>query len=164
MNITHPKGRKFLRPLALLLTALLGLPLLTACSSETAAPPPPVDDYRAGRTVPYNTPQQPRARQGLSNTQKVAILAGAAALYYLYNQQKNAKGQGPQGQYYLSKNGRVYYRDAQNRPHWVTPPPGGITVPESEAQQYRDFQGYNNSPTGRDLTGLGNAPAPAPQY
>ena len=172
MNISHPQGRKFLRPLALLLTALLGLPLFAACSSQTAAPPPPIDDTRGGSvpynsrpgSVPYNSPQQPRARQGLSNTQKVAILAGAAALYYLYNQQKNAKGQGPQGQYYLSKNGRVYYRDAQNRPHWVTPPPGGIQVPESEAQRYRDFQGYNNSPTGRDLTGLGSAPVPAQQY
>ncbi|MBD1937665.1 hypothetical protein [Microcoleus sp. FACHB-68] len=164
MKITHySQGRKFLRPLALLLTALLALPLFTACSSQTAAPPPPVDDTRGG-SVPYNSPQQPRARQGLSNTQKVAILAGAAALYYLYNQQKNAKGQGPQGQYYLSKNGRVYYRDAQNRPHWVTPPQGGIQVPEAEAQQYRDFQGYNNQPTGRDLTGLGSAPVPAQQY
>ncbi|MBW4680538.1 MAG: hypothetical protein KME19_10515 [Microcoleus vaginatus WJT46-NPBG5] len=163
MNITYPQGRKFIRPLALLLTALLGLPLFAACSSQTAAPPPPIDNTRGGSS-PYNSPQQPRARQGLSNTQKVAILAGAAGLYYLYNQQKNAKGQGPQGQYYLSKNGRVYYRDAQNRPHWVTPPQGGIQVPEAEAQQYRDFQGYNNRPTGRDLTGLGSAPVPAQQY
>jgi len=163
MNTSHPQGRKFIRPLALLLTVLLGLPLFAACSSQTAAPPPPIDNTQRG-TTPYNSPQQPRARQGLSNTQKVAILAGAAALYYLYNQQKNAKGQGPQGQYYLSKNGRVYYRDAQNRPHWVTPPQGGIQVPESEAQRYREFQGYNNSPTGRDLTGLGSAPVPAQQY
>ena len=69
--------------------------------------------------------------------------------------------QGPQGQYYLSKNGRVYYRDAQHRAHWVTPPPEGIQVPEAQAQQYRDFQGYNNSATGRDLTGLAQTLAPA---
>lgn len=82
----------------------------------------------------------------------MAILAGAAALYYLYNQHKNKQEQGPQGKYYLSKNGRIYYRDSENRAHWVTPPPGGIQVPESEAQQYRDFKGYNNSSTGRDLS------------
>ncbi len=91
----------------------------------------------------------------------VITLAGAAALYYLYNQHKNKQQQGAQGKYYLSKNGRVYYRDAQGRPHWVTPPPGGIKVPAEQAAQYRDFQGYNNSPTGRDLTGLGQAPVPA---
>ncbi len=89
----------------------------------------------------------------------MAILAGAAALYYLYNQHKNRQEQGPEGQYYLSKNGRVYYRDAQHRAHWVTPPPEGIRVPEAEARQYRDFQGYNNSPTGRELTELQPAPA-----
>jgi hypothetical protein len=108
----------------------------------------------------YNPPpaNQSRARQGLTNTQKVAILAGAAALYYLYNKHKNKQGQGAQGQYYLSKNGRVYYRDAEHRAHWVTPPPGGIQVPEAEARQYRDFQGYNNRATGRDLTDLQPAP------
>jgi hypothetical protein len=105
----------------------------------------------------------------LSNTQKVAILAGAAALYYLYNQHKNRRGQGAEGQYYLSKNGRVYYRDAQHRVHWVTPPPEGIRVPESEAARYRDFQGYNNRPSGRDLTDVlppegQTAPEPVPAY
>jgi hypothetical protein len=93
----------------------------------------------------------------LTNTQKVVLLAGSAALYYLYNKHKNSQEQGPQGQYYLSKNGRVYYRDAQHRAHWVTPPTEGIKVPESEAQQYRDFQGYDNRATGRDLVGLGQA-------
>lgn len=34
----------------------------------------------------------------------------------------------------------------QHRAQWVTPPPEGIRVPETEARQYRDFQGYNNSP------------------
>jgi hypothetical protein len=100
---------------------------------------------------------QPQAKKGLTNTQKVVLLAGSAALYYLYNKHKNSQEQGAQGQYYLSKNGRVYYRDAQHRAHWVTPPPEGIKVPESEAQQYHDFQGYNNRATGRDLVGLGQA-------
>lgn len=156
MNIIYPQGRKSLRPIALLLTVLLTLPLLNACGGSQTSVPPPVDDSRVG--TPSN---QPQAKKGLSNTQKVAILGGAAALYYLYNKHKNSQKKGAEGQYYLSKNGRVYYRDAQNRPHWVTPPSEGIRVPEAEAQQYRDFQGYNNRSTGRDLTGLGQSPAPA---
>jgi hypothetical protein len=103
---------------------------------------------------------QPEVKKGLSGGQKVAILAGAAALYYLYNQHKNAPQEGAQGKYYLSKNGRVYYRDAEHRAHWVTPPPEGIRVPESEARQYQDFQGYNGRSTGRDLSNLVSLAAP----
>jgi|ERR671933_250970 hypothetical protein len=155
MNTAYPKEQKFLRPIALLLSVLLGVPFFSGCSSHrSSAPLPPVDDTRGGSQT-YPAPgNQPQAKKGLSTKQKVAILAGAAALYYLYNKHKNNKAQGAQGKYYLSKNGRVYYRDAQGRPHWVTPPSGGIQVPESEAQQYRDFQGYNNRSTGRDLTNL----------
>src|SRR5919199_2934154 len=154
MNTIEPKQRKFLRPTALLLSVLLGIPFFAGCASQPRTAPPPVDDTRGGAQT-YPAPgNQPQAKKGLSTGQKVAILAGAAALYYLYNQHKKKQEQGAQGKYYLSKNGRVYYRDAQNRPHWVTPPPSGIRVPESEAQQYRDFQGYNNSPSGRDLTEL----------
>ncbi|HBB31767.1 MAG TPA: hypothetical protein DDZ80_16320 [Cyanobacteria bacterium UBA8803] len=154
MNATHPEPRKFFRPTALLLSGLLTFPVLSSCASQPTAPPPPVDDtYRGTQTypAPRNSPQ---ARKGLSTGQKVAILAGAAALYYLYNQHKNRQEHGAQGKYYMSKNGRVYYRDAQGRAHWVTPPPEGIQVPESEARRYQDFQGYNNRPTGRDLTDL----------
>ncbi|MFB2919040.1 MULTISPECIES: hypothetical protein [Aerosakkonema] len=145
---------KISRTIALLLTAFLSLPLLTACGGSNEAIPPRDSRYPAGQT---SRPVTPQARQGLSTGQKVAILAGAAALYYLYNQHRNKQEQGPQGKYYLSKNGRVYYRDAQGAAHWVTPPPEGIRVPESEAQRYRDFQGYNGQSTGRDLTDL--APA-----
>jgi hypothetical protein len=159
MNTMYPERRRVLRPMAWLLTVLLTVPLFTGCGgSQSTAPPPPVDDTRGG-TVSNPPPRnQPQARKGLTTGQKVAILAGAAALYYLYNQHKNKQGQGSQGKYYLSKNGRVYYRDAQGRAHWVTPPPEGIRVPESEAQKYREFQGYNNRPTGRDLNDLQPAP------
>jgi len=142
-----------LRPTALALTVLLTLPFTAGCGGSQNSTLPPVDDTYGGQAYP-DQPTSPRARQGLSTTQKVAILGGAAALYYLYNRHKNRQAQGPEGQYYLSKNGRVYYRDAQHRAHWVTPPPGGIQVPAAEAQQYREFQGYNNRPTGRDLTDL----------
>lgn len=163
MKIIYPERRKVLRPMAWLLTVLLTVPLFAGCGggSQTTAPPPPVDDTRGGTVSNPRPTNQPQARRGLTTGQKVAILAGAAALYYLYNKNKNKQEQGAQGKYYLSKNGRVYYRDAEGRAHYVTPPEEGIQVPEAEARQYRDFQGYNNSPTGRDLTELGPAPVPA---
>ncbi len=163
MNITYPERKKS-RWMALLLSVLLIAPFFTACgggSRQSYAPPPPVDNTRGGQTVPAPN-RSTQVNRGLSTGQKVAILAGAAALYYLYNQHKNKQEQGPQGQYYLSKNGRVYYRDAQHRAHWVTPPAEGIRVPESEAARYRDFQGYNNRPTGRDLTDVAEARTPVP--
>ena len=162
--ITIYAPKRASRTLAMLLSALLTVPLLSSCGgggSQTAAPPRVNDSV--GRSVNNPVPaNQPQAKRGLSTGQKVGItLAGAAALYYLYNKQKNAKKEGAEGKYYLSKNGRVYYRDAQNRPHWVTAPSGGIQVPESEAQQYKDFQGYNGRSTGRDLKDLAPQNAPA---
>lgn len=140
--------------MAWLLSALLTVPLFTACSSRDSSVPPPVDDSRVSTTqnnpAPGAQPQEAK-KKGLSTGQKIAILGGAAALYYLYTKHKDKQEKGAQGKYYLSKNGRVYYRDAQNRAHWVTPPAEGIRVPESEAQKYRDFQGYNNKETGRTL-------------
>ncbi|MFB2834819.1 hypothetical protein [Floridanema evergladense] len=156
------KGKKFTQTVALLLTTTLSAPIFASCASSDRANQPPAYNNRptaentVNRTAPGNPPR-PQARQGLSTGQKVAILAGAAALYYLYNQHKNKQEQGATGKYYLSKNGRVYYRDASGRAQWVTPPPGGIRVPEEEARQYQDFQGYNGRTTGRDLTDL--APA-----
>jgi hypothetical protein len=162
MNTIYPKGKKATVPLAVFLSALLTTPLLNACGGSTQTNVPPVDNT-VGRNVNYpERTNQPQAKPGLSNRNKVLItLAGAAALYYLYNRQKNAQGSGAQGQYYLSKNGRVYYRDAQGRPVWVTPPPGGIRVPESEAIPYRDFQGYNGRSDGRDLNDIAPRGAPA---
>lgn len=160
MNTTFPKQRRGLRIIALLLTFLLTLPLLTACGGrQNSSQLPPIDDTRGGTVSNTRPVNQPQVKRGLSTGQKVALLTGAAALYYLYNQHKNKQGQGSEGQYYLSKNGRVYYRDAQGRAHWVTPPKEGIRVPEAQARQYRDFRGYNNRTDGRDLTDLQTAPA-----
>ncbi len=164
MHTSDPKPQRFLRPMALLLSVLLGVPFFAGCGAEkTSAPPPPVDRTRAGsQTYPAPANQPPQAKKkGLSTGQKVAVtLAGAAALYYLYNQHKNKQQQGAQGKYYLSKNGRVYYRDAQGRANWVTPPPGGIQVPAEQAQRYRDFQGYENRTTGRTLSDVAREQAP----
>ncbi|MBE9000175.1 hypothetical protein [Nostoc sp. LEGE 12447] len=161
MNTIFKERKIVSRLFAVLLSALLMVPLLSSCGggSQKASVPPPVDDT-VGRTVSDRT-NQTEVKKGLGTGQKVALLAGAAALYYMYNQHKNAPQEGAQGKYYLSKNGRVYYRDAEHRAHWVTPPPEGIRVPESEAQKYREFQGYNRSATGRDLTGITSSAAPA---
>jgi hypothetical protein len=141
------------RSVSLLLVSALALPHVVACQdSSREAPPPAVDDTRGDHSArPAPAAERPR----MSTKSKVVILAGAAALYYLYKHHKNAaQAQGEEGQYYLSKNGRVYYRDAEHRAHWVTAPPSGIAVPESEAAEYREFQGYDNRATGRDLSGL----------
>jgi hypothetical protein len=80
-------------------------------------------------------------QQGMSTGKKVAILAGTAALIYLYNKHKNKKGTGENGQYYRSEsNGRIYYRDAKGNAVYVTPPKQGITVPAEEADIYRNAE------------------------
>jgi|SwirhisoilCB2_FD_contig_111_1389325_length_1163_multi_4_in_0_out_0_2 hypothetical protein len=149
-----------LRLTALLLALCLLLPLLTACGGpkESGANLPPIDDTRGGTVTPSTAPAgvPPQQHTGLSNKQKVVLLVGAAALYYMYKKHRDAQNQPANVQYYLSKNGRVYYRDANHQAHWVTPPAQGIQVPADEAQDYRDFQGYNNQNTGRDLVGIGN--------
>jgi hypothetical protein len=137
------------------------------CSQKTT-PPPAVDDSRQpgrpGDPSPGNAAPAPRpaaqTTSGISTKEKLVLLAGAAALYYLYKKHQNAAATtGQAGQYYLSKNGRVYYRDAEHRAHWVTPPANGIAVPAEEAAAFSQFQGYDNRPTGRDLSGLAADPA-----
>ncbi len=153
---------KMNRFMSLLLTAVLTIPPLASCGNGSrGASAPPIDDTRGGQTttVAPNANANAQKKPGLSNGQKALVtLAGAAALYYLYNQHKNAQAKaGPNSQYYLSKNGRVYYRDEQHRAHWVTPPSNGIQVPAEQADRYREFEGYNNRPNGRDLSSLPEA-------
>jgi hypothetical protein len=92
----------------------------------------------------------------MSTTKKIAILAGAAALYYLYKRSQNKKANAER-QYYLSKNGRVYYRDENKRAHWVTEAPAPIEVPMEELQSYPElsrYRGYNNQSSGMDFGNL----------
>ena len=163
MSLRH-RLQRLLSPTALATAASLFVAPLAACNSNTdgrAGIPPPVDDSARAGSRPSNALPAGRAsdtpKRGMSTGKKVVLLGGAAALYYLYkHHQKSAavNAQGADGQYYLSKNGRVYYRDAQHRAHWVTPPAEGIRVPESEAAEYSQFQGYDGRTDGRDLTGL----------
>jgi len=153
------KTRTNSRPIALALTASLLAPtFLTGCDrgTQTASAPPPPREATPGEISRMNPAAQP-TRRGMTTKQKVVILAGAALLYYLYKRHQ-AKNPAPQGvQYYLSKStGRVYYRDPKtHQPVWMTPPPNEVQpmgVPETMAADYRDFQGYDNQNTGRQLS------------
>jgi len=141
------------RPVAAVLVGSLILPTLSGCGgggNTTANIPPPADATRG------QAPMQPgaNARPGMSSNQKkMVMLAGAAALYYLYKKKQNQAGQTVQ--YYRSKNGRIYYRDAKTKQAiWVTPAQiQPIQVPSNEAEYYRSYRGYNgNTQNGRDLT------------
>ena len=87
----------------------------------------------------------------MTTKQKVVLVAGAAALYWLYKHHQDA--QGKDVQYYQSKNGRIYYRDANHQAHWVTPPSQVSVTPEEE-QEISQYQGYNNNKTGAQFTGF----------
>jgi hypothetical protein len=120
---------KRLRLIAAALTASM-IVGLTGCTQRL--------DAQSGARNPgpqYGYEQQAPPRQGMSNKQKVLLLAGAAALYYIYNKHKNSQGAGPQGQHYRSKNGGIYYRDKSGKPHWVTAPQQPIQVPAEEYER-----------------------------
>ncbi|RYG44440.1 hypothetical protein EON79_14890 [bacterium] len=147
---------------ALAACAVLVAPIVAGCGgpaqNTSGANLPPIDASQGGARAQGFPAQNPPQKQGMSTGTKVAILAGAAALYYMYNKnkQKRAQGDNSQPQYYLSKNGRVYYRNNTGQAVWVTPPQNGIQVPYQEAQQYSSFQGYNNSQSGSTLLDLYN--------
>lgn len=134
-------------------------PILAGCSNPSGMAGSSVQQAPSSQAnygsvpAPRNAPQQ---NQGMSTGKKVAILAGAAALYYLYNKHKNAKGTGINGQYYRSKNGRIYYRDEKGNAVYVTPPPGGIQVPADVAEQYNraaQSGNFDNLPVYNDNMG-----------
>lgn len=110
-----------------------------------------------------NRQQQVPAKRGMSTGKKVALVAGAALLYYLYKKhqatqtaQANQTGTAASGtnarqtasrtrgaQLYRSKNGGVYYRDPQGKPVWLTVPNQAMQVPQSELQRYApDYARY----------------------
>ena len=124
----------------------LCLVLLTAgCGQKGAdtAPPPSGGGMMGSTSRPM--PQQ----QGMSTKKKVVLLAGAALLYYLYKKHQasqQASASGAQGQLYRSKNGGIYYRDAQHNPVWLTVPQQGMQVPEDQVQRYApDYNNYRGS-------------------
>jgi len=121
-------GTHRLRAVAAVLAAMIALPLAGCAERNISA-----------ESQPYGQPSAPadQPRQGLTTKQKVMLVAGAAALYYMYKKHQNRQGNGPDGRYFLSKNGRVYYRDMKTGAfHWVDPPTQPIAVPQAEYEQY----------------------------
>ena len=98
---------------------------------------------------------QNRPSLGVTTKQKVVLLAGAAALYYYYQKSKKATAAqygGQQVQYYLSKNGGIYYRDPKTHTAtFVKPPTNTVSVPDNEASAYSGIQGYNGQQTGNGI-------------
>ncbi|RYG31550.1 hypothetical protein EON81_22640 [bacterium] len=145
---------------ALAACTVLVAPVMVACGgpaqNTSGANLPPIDASQGSRAQNFPAQNNNNQNRGMGTGTKVAILAGAAALYYMYNKnkQKRAQGDTSQPQYYLSKNGRVYYRNNTGQAVWVTPPQAGIQVPYQEAQQYSGFQGYDNRQDGRSLADL----------
>lgn len=111
----------------------------------------------------FGNPAPQQRRPGFSTKQKVVALAGAALLYYLYRkyqarQQEQTRVSGNNAaannananarpQLYRSKNGGIYYRDAQGKPVWLSAPSRQLSVPQSEVQRYApDYSRYQNQP------------------
>ncbi|HEX8834536.1 MAG TPA: hypothetical protein VF719_10065 [Abditibacteriaceae bacterium] len=160
IEIRNRSASTIMRPAALVVAASMLVPTLSGCGSQQAsAPPPPMDASRNSR-MPAPAGSQQRAG-GMTGKQKLVLLAGAAALYYMYKRKQNAAGQ--QVQYYQSKNGRIYYRDPKTKQAiWVTPPQGGIQVPANEAQEYSNYQGYENRNDGQEFGRYGSGGFSAP--
>jgi hypothetical protein len=144
------------RPTGAVVIASLTLPtLLAGCGA-------PAPNAQAPR--PQNRPAA--SQGGMSTGQKVKLLAGAAAVYYLYRkyqrdnaaklQQAQAQAPGGKIQYYRSRSkGFIYYRDPQTKQAIiVAPAPNQVPqqqVPEAQAREYSNFQGYDGSQTGETL-------------
>ena len=150
------------------LAILLALPLMTTLTGCGRGGNNATDNAPTN-TSPANTPGSATAptKPGMSNTKKaVIVLAGAALLYYIYRKhQASQQAQGGAGgqQLYRSKNGGIYYRNAQHQPVWVTAPAQGVSVPADQLQKYApDYQQYQ----GQDVPPApsGYATQPATEY
>ncbi|MBV9850277.1 MAG: hypothetical protein JO250_11430 [Armatimonadetes bacterium] len=143
------------RLLAWALTALMAGPLLiglTGCGhNDSGATDQTTSGTAPNAGAPTTAAPPAPAKPGMSTGKKVVIaLAGAALLYYLYKKHQAAQqaqgGQaqaGGQPQLYRSRNGGVYYRDAQHRPVWLTVPNQPVQVPAEDVQRYApDYQQY----------------------
>jgi hypothetical protein len=97
-------------------------------------------------------PKSPPQERGSSSG--TVELRGDAALYYLYREHLTADATGPQGRYYLSTDGRVFYKDGQGKEHTVHAPSDGLRVPRAAAEPYKAIRGYAGQQSGRDLSGL----------
>jgi len=149
------RRNSLMRPTALLLAGSLLAPMIAGCGGhKNDSVPPPVNDSTSpmsGGSSPMSG--GPEKKPGMSTGKKVVIaLAGAALIYYLYKHHAEQNGQ--KVQYFKSKkNGRIYYRDPKtHQAHWVTPA-ANYEVTADEAQQMKQYQGYDNQTTGKEYEG-----------
>ena len=106
-------------------------------ASDAIAPP-----FNAGKIIVNGNP-----------TSATVTLYDAAAMAYMLRRGRDNKGR-KQTVYLSNVTHRVYYRDAQtHQAIWLSSPMGttanGITIPANQAQEFREFQGYNGQPFGR---------------
>jgi len=150
------RTRRTTRATALVLSLSLVAPILAGCGGKSDGGGTPAPRDASGAGMNNSASQQPK--QGMSTGKKVALVAGAAALYYMYKRSQDKKD--PQNrQYYVSEaNGRVYYRDPNNKNQavYVTAPRQPIEVPVEEARRYGldKYRGYENSTRGENFGGL----------
>ena len=95
-----------------------------------------------------------RLRTAANAGRGTVTLYGASALAYMLRRGRD--GQGRAQKVYLSKStGRLYFRSAEKKAVWLSPPAQGITIPASQAAGLREFKGYNGQTRGRDFGGYG---------
>ena len=135
---------------------------LLLCASLVPAMTP----FAAAQTA-MGQPANPSLRS--SAAKKLVLVGGAALLYYLYKRHQATAATGTMNgrmpaanptmgnrppmqasmgnpQLYRSKNGGIYYRDAQKRPVWLTVPAQGAQVPASDLQRYApDYNSYRGA-------------------
>ena len=148
---------------ALTLAAALALPTLAVTAgcghgnnaqSETNGGPVVSNAPMTPNSQP-STPA-PAAKPGLTGKQKVVLLAGAAALFFLYKhyQKVDAAQANAHPQLYREdkgpNTGAIYYRknDANHTVVWLQAPSQGIQVPADQAQQYLGNGFDPNNPSG----------------
>lgn len=93
----------------------------------------------------------------LRQEERLIPLTGAAALCYIYEKrQESHSPAGPQGKYYRSNTGRIFYRNQKTEEfQWICPPSQPIKVPATQAEPFREYAGYDNRQTGRGFGGYG---------
>lgn len=144
-----------LRPAVLSLSlALLLCTFLAGCNGDVS---------QSSQTMPsmgvsHQSGMTTSNRSGnLRQEQRLIPLTGAAALCYIYEKrQASHSPAGPQGKYYRSNTGRIFYRNQQTEEfQWIRPPSQPIKVPATQAEPFREYAGYNNRKTGRGFGGYG---------
>ena len=141
---------------ALTLVATLGLPTL-AVTAGCGHGGGGGDNSQVSTNAPApmnNAPMNgaPAAKPGLSGKQKVVLLAGAAALFFLYKHYQKADTAQAEARPQLYREdsgpnkGAIYYHknDANHTVVWLQAPAGGISVPADQAQQYVPGYDPNN--------------------